>query len=117
MDKTTLKKIALGSELIAECKRVLNLSVDESGNIVNNDVVMEWHDMESIILFILSLEKIIDAVLFFGYTMGVYLERDAINWAEFSNDYISMIIEDLKKKQCSKFIIQILFVSLQCKLN
>lgn len=108
MDKTTLKKIALGSELIAECKRVLNLSVDESGNIVNNDVVMEWHDMESISLFspIPYENDRIDAVLFFGnYTIEFHLEkeRDAINWAEFSNDYISMIIEDLKENQCSKF--------------
>ena len=29
-----LKKIALGEKLITECKRILNLSVDDNGNLI-----------------------------------------------------------------------------------
>ena len=108
MNETTLKKIALGSKLITECKRILNLSVDDEGNLLNNGIIMEWNDMESISLFnpIPYEDDRIDGVLFFGdYTIEFHLEKecDAINWANVSNDYISMIIEELKKNQCSKF--------------
>jgi hypothetical protein len=108
MNEMTLKKIALGDKLINECKRILNLSVD-NGNLIKNGIIMDWNDMESISLFnpIPYEDDRIDGVLFFGdFTAEFHLEKecDAINWAEVSNDYISMIIEELKKNQCSKFV-------------
>ena len=109
MDKMVLKKIALGEKLITECKRILNLSVDDNGNLINNGIIMKWNDMKSISLFnpIPYEDDRIDGVLLFGdFTTEFHLEKecDAINWADVPNDYISMIIEELKKNQCSKFV-------------
>ena len=108
MNEMKLKKIALGEKLITECKRILNLSVD-NGNLIDNGIIMDWNDMKSISLFnpIPYEDDRIDGVLLFGdFTAEFHLEKecDAINWANVSNDYISMIIEELKKNQCSKFV-------------
>lgn len=104
-------KLALSYELTKECMRILNLTTNDAGYVINNDDIMEWNDLESISLYkaIPCEEKNdrIDGVLFFGDgTIEFHLERecDAINWAEFSNDYIKMIIEELKNNQCSKFV-------------
>ena len=108
MNEMKLKKIALGEKLINECKRILNLSVD-NGNLIDNGIIMKWNDMKSISLFnpIPYEDDRIDGVLLFGdFTAEFHLEKecDAINWADVSNDYISMIIEELEKNQCSKFV-------------
>jgi hypothetical protein len=85
----------------------LELSVVEGG-IMNNGEMMEWHDLESLSLFnpIPYKNDRIDGVLLFGDgTIEFHFENDgdAVNWAEFTNDYIKMIIEELRKKQYSKF--------------
>ena len=103
-----LKKMSLFNILADECIKVLGLSVIEDG-IMNNGKIMEWCDMESISLFspIPFENDRIDGVLLFGDgTIEFHLENegDALNWAVFSNDYIKMIIEELKNKQCSKFV-------------
>lgn len=105
--KESLKKIRLYDTLVNELITALGLSVVEGG-IMNNGVIMEWHDLESVSLFnpIPYENDRIDGVLLFGDgTIEFHLENDgdAINWAEFSNDYIKMIIEELENKQCSKF--------------
>lgn len=108
--KNKRRKIALGDILSKECMRVLNLSTNNDGCVINNfnGYVMEWHDLETIDLFnpIPYEDDRIDGILFFGDgTIEFHFEKecDARNWAEFSNDYIKMIIEDLKENQCSKF--------------
>ena len=40
MNEMKLKKIALGDKLINECKRILNLSVD-NGNLIDNGIIMK----------------------------------------------------------------------------
>lgn len=105
--KESLKKIRLYDTLVNELITALDLSVVEGG-IMNNGEIMEWHDLESVSLFnpIPYENDRIDGVLLFGDgTIEFHLENDgdAINWAEFSNDYIKMIIEELENKQCSKF--------------
>ena len=109
-DRQIVKKLALSDKLTQECMRVLNLTIDEDGCVINNGDIMEWDELESISLYnpIPCDEENdrIDGVLFFGDgTIEFHLERecDAINWAEFSNDYIKMIIEELENNQCSKF--------------
>lgn len=108
--KNSLRKLALYDTLSKECMRVLNLTIDEDGRVINNGDIMEWDEMESISLYnpIPCEEENdrIDGVLFFGDgTIEFHLERecDAINFSEFSNDYIKMIIEELENNQCSKF--------------
>ncbi len=105
--KDALKKISLYHTLVNELITALELSVVEGG-IMNNGKIMEWHDLESVSLFnpIPYENDRIDGVLLFGDgTIEFHLERecDAINWAEFSNDYIKMIIEELHEKQYTKF--------------
>ena len=108
--RNIFKKLALSDTLTKECMRVLNISFDNDGSIINNGEIMEWSDLETISLFnpIPCEEENdrIDGVLFFGDgTIEFHLEKecDAINWADFSNDYIKMIIEELENNQCSKF--------------
>lgn len=106
--KNYRRKIALGEILTQHCVRLLNLSNDNDGNIINNGLIMEWHELETISLFnpIPYNDDRIDGVLFFGDgTIEFHLEKscEAINWADFSNDYIILIIEELKENQCSKF--------------
>lgn len=105
--KEALKKIRLYDTLVKELITALELSVVEGG-IMNNGVIMEWHDLESVSLFnpIPYENDRIDGVLLFGDgTIEFHLENygDALNWAEFSNDYLKMIIQELQEKQCSKF--------------
>lgn len=105
--KDALKKIKLYDTLVNELITALELSVVEGG-IMNNGQIMEWQDLESVSLFnpIPYENDRIDGVLLFGDgTIEFHLEKecDAINWAEFSNDYIKMIIEELENNQCSKF--------------
>lgn len=105
--KDALKKINLYDTLVNELITALELSVVEGG-IMNNGEIMEWHDLESVSLFnpIPYENDRIDGVLLFGDgTIEFHLENDgdALNWAEFSNDYIKMIIDELQGKQCSKF--------------
>lgn len=105
--KDALKKIRLYDILVSELITALELSVVEGG-IMNNGEIMEWHDLESVSLFnpIPYENDRIDGVLLFGDgTIEFHLENDgdALNWAEFSNDYIKMIIQELQEKQCSKF--------------
>lgn len=105
--KESLKKIRLYDTLVNELITALDLSVVEGG-IMNNGVIMEWHDLESVSLFnpIPYENDRIDGVLLFGDgTIEFHLENDgdALNWAEFSNDYIKMIIDELHEKQYSKF--------------
>ena len=105
--KESLKKIRLYDTLVNELITALELSVVEGG-IMNNGEIMEWHDLESVSLFnpIPYENDRIDGVLLFGDgTIEFHLENDgdAINWADFSNDYIKMIIEELENNQCSKF--------------
>lgn len=105
--KDALKKIRLYDILVKELITALELSVVEGG-IMNNGEIMEWHDLESVSLFnpIPYENDRIDGVLLFGDgTIEFHLENDgdALNWAEFSNDYIKMIIQELQEKQCSKF--------------
>jgi hypothetical protein len=107
-DRQIVKKLALSDKLTKECMRVLNLTIDEGGCVINDGDIMEWHDLESVSLFnpIPYENDRIDGVLFFGDgTIEFHLENDgdALNWAEFSNDYIKMIIEELENNQCSKF--------------
>ena len=106
--KNIMKKLALGEKLTKECMRVLNLSINNDGCVINDGNIMDWNELESISLFnpIPYEEDRIDGVLFFGDgTIEFHLENDgdAINWADFSNDYIKMIIEELAENQCSKF--------------
>ena len=105
--KEALKKIRLYDILVKELITALELSVVEGG-IMKNGEIMEWHDLESVSLFkpIPYENDRIDGVLLFGDgTIEFHLENDgdAINWAEFSNDYLKMIIQELQEKQCSKF--------------
>lgn len=105
--KDALKKIKLYDTLVNELITALELSVVEDG-IINNGVKMEWYDLESLSLFnpIPYENDRIDGVLLFGDgTIEFHLENDgdALNWAEFSNDYIKMIIQELQEKQYSKF--------------
>ena len=109
--KNSLRKLALYDILSKECMGILNLSINDEGCVVNNinGDIMEWHDLETIELFnpIPYEDDRIDGILFFGDgTIEFHLEKecDAINFADFSNDYIKMIIEELKNKQCSKFV-------------
>lgn len=107
-DRNILKKIVLGNKLNKECMRILNLSIDDDGCTINNGIIMDWNDLETISLFnpIPYDNDRIDGVLFFGDgTIEFHLENecDAINWADFTNDIIKMIIEDLEENQCSKF--------------
>ena len=109
-DRQILKKLALSDKLTKECMRILNLTTDEDGCVINNGDIMGWDELESISLYkpipYEEEDDRIDGVLFFGDgTIEFHLERecDAINWAEFSNDYIKMIIEELENNQCSKF--------------
>ena len=106
--KEALKKMRLYDTLVNELITALELSVVEGG-IMNNGVIMEWHDLESVSLFnpIPYENDRIDGVLLFGDgTIEFHLENDgdALNWTEFSNDYIKMIIQELQEKQCSKFV-------------
>lgn len=110
MGKTrgVIRKIEIGDLLTKECMRVLNLSTNDDGLVVNNGIVMEWHDLSAISLFnpIPYDNDRIDGVFFFGDgTIEFYFEKecDAKNWADFSNDYVLMIIEELRKNQCSIF--------------
>lgn len=105
--KEALKKIRLYDTLVNELITALELSVVEGG-IMNNGEIMEWHDLESVSLFnpIPYENDRIDGVLLFGDgTIEFHLENDgdALNWAEFSNDYLKMIIQELQEKQYSKF--------------
>ena len=105
--KEALKKIRLYDTLVNELITALELSVVEGG-IMNNGVIMEWHDLESVSLFnpIPYENDRIDGVLLFGDgTIEFHLENegDALNWAEFTNDYLKMIIRELQEKQYSKF--------------
>lgn len=105
--KDALKKINLYDTLVNELITALELSVVEGG-IMNNGEIMEWHDLESLSLFnpIPYENDRIDGVLLFGDgTIEFHLENDgdALNWAEFTNDYIKMIIQELQEKQYSKF--------------
>ena len=109
-DRQIVKKLALSDKLTKECMRVLNLTIDEDGRVINNGDIMEWDELESISLYnpipCEEGDDRIDGVLFFGDgTIEFHLENDgdALNWAEFSNDYIKMIIEELENNQCSKF--------------
>lgn len=107
-DRNILKKIVLGNKLNKECMRILNLSIDDDGCTINNGIIMDWNDLETISLFnpIPYDNDRIDGVLFFGDgTIEFHLENecDAINWADFTNDIIKMIIKDLEENQCSKF--------------
>lgn len=103
--KNYRRKIALCDILTQHCMRILNLSTNDKGEIIRNKEIMEWSDMETISLFnpIPYDNDKIDAVLFFGDgTIEFHFEKecDARNWAEFSNDYIKLIIEELKDNQC-----------------
>ncbi len=105
--KESLKKIRLYDTLVNELITALDLSVVEGG-IMNNGEIMEWNDLESVSLFnpIPYENDRIDGVLLFGDgTIEFHLENDgdALNWAEFTNDYIKMIIQELQEKQYSKF--------------
>ena len=105
--KESLKKIRLYDTLVNELITALDLSVVEDG-IMNNGEIMEWNDLESVSLFnpIPYENDRIDGVLLFGDgTIEFHLENDgdALNWAEFTNDYIKMIIDELQEKQYSKF--------------
>ena len=105
--KEALKKMRLYDTLVNELITALELSVVEGG-IMNNGEIMEWNDLESVSLFnpIPYENDRIDGVLLFGDgTIEFHLENDgdALNWAEFTNDYIKMIIDELHEKQCSKF--------------
>ena len=105
--KAALKKMRLYDTLVNELITALELSVVEGG-IMNNGEIMEWHDLESVSLFnpIPYENDRIDGVLLFGDgTIEFHLENDgdALNWAEFSNDYLKMIIQELQEKQYSKF--------------
>lgn len=107
-DRNILNKIVLGNKLNKECMRILNLSIDDNGCTINNGIIMDWNDLETISLFnpIPYDNDRIDGVLFFGDgTMEFHLENecDAINWADFTNDIIKMIIKDLEENQCSIF--------------
>ena len=107
--KNIMKKLALGDKLTKECMRVLNLSINNDGCVINDGDIMDWNDWECISLFSpISYEgDRIDGVLFFGDgTIEFHLENDcdAINWIDLSNDYIKMIIEKLAENQCSKFV-------------
>ena len=106
--RNIFKKLALSDTLTKECMRVLNISFDNDGSVINNGEIMEWNDLETISLFnpIPYENDRIDGVLFFGDgTIEFHLEKecDAINWADFTNDIIKMIIKDLEENQCSKF--------------
>lgn len=107
--RNIFKKLALSGTLTKECMRVLNLSFGNDGSIIiNNGEIMEWDDLETISFFspIPHENDRIDGILFFGDgTIEFHLENecDAINWADFTDDVIKMIIKELEKNQCSKF--------------
>lgn len=117
MRKDIETKLMLSEVLTKECMRILNLTTNEDGCIINNNDIMEWNDMESISLdhpispsiLLTSLYKeddVVDGVLFFGDgTIEFHLanDGDAVNWADFDVDFIKMIIRELKRNQCSKF--------------
>ena len=74
---------------------------DETMAFVLNDSPMEWTDYEVIVLpnKVELDEDSIDGVLFFGDgTIEFHLknEQDAINWAEFSEEVIEKVIEQLE---------------------
>ena len=74
---------------------------DETMAFALNDSPMEWTDYETIDLpnEVELDEDSIDGVLFFGDgTIEFHLknEQDAINWAEFSEEVIEKVIEQLE---------------------
>ena len=106
--KNYRRKIAFGDILTKKCMRLLNLSVNNDGDIINNGLTMKRYDLKTISLLnpIPYNDDRIDSVLFFGDgAIEFHLEKSCrgVNWADFSNDYIMLIIEKLKENQCLKF--------------
>ncbi len=102
-------KIELHDTLAKECARILNISFDDNNNVIYDNDIMEWYDVETIPLSnsIPYMNDNIDAVLFFGDgTIEFHFEKecDAINWYYFPNNYIQLVIEEMKKINLKSYI-------------
>lgn len=109
MCETISYKLFLGDILVKKCVEILNLIVNDEGEIISNNIVLKSHDYLTILIEepIIYKKDRINGILFFGDgTIQFHLEKECIsqNWAVFPIDLIKKIMRKITENKCRKFV-------------